>query len=114
MPSHDRIVTRNMEPRAAARNSESEDKRETIAQTLIFWQPRVSKRLNAEDARQMIENIAGLFSQVDVWDRNNSAEADIRPGNAEVTEIRVSNGPASKNFTQEHTSCNQVPDLFAA
>ena len=98
-------------PRATEKETESQ--KGAVEQTLAFWQPRSSKRLNIEDARQAIENIAGFFSQVEVWDRQDSAGADIGPGDAEVTEIRVSNGQAKK-LTQEHTSCNRVPDSFAA
>jgi hypothetical protein len=95
-------------------NKRSED-HEAIETTMAFWQARATSRLNGEDGRQAIENIAGFFAQVDNWDRQDAAEADIRPRDVDVTEIPSSKGQPAKEFAKEHrSSCNPVPDSFAA
>jgi hypothetical protein len=48
--------------------NEANGQQETIKETQLFWQSRASTNLNAEDARQMIENVAGLFSLLNAWD----------------------------------------------
>ena len=41
---------------------------ELIDQTLAVWQPRSAQRLTREDARQIVENIAGFFQLLAGWD----------------------------------------------
>ena len=36
--------------------------------TLEVWQPRASRRLTREDARQIAENLSGFFSLLLEWD----------------------------------------------
>ena len=43
-----------------------------LEETIRFWQPRSSRTLTAEDARQMVENVTGFFSTLQRW----SAAAD--------------------------------------
>ncbi len=45
-----------------------------LEETLQFWQQRTSRQLTHEDARQMVENVAGFFTTLQRW----SAEADAR------------------------------------
>lgn len=44
--------------------------------TLNAWQPKTRRRLTHEDARQMVENVAGFFGLLNEWiddeHRNNS------------------------------------------
>lgn len=35
--------------------------------TMKFWQPRTSRQLTAEDARQALENISGFFATLQRW-----------------------------------------------
>ena len=42
---------------------------ELIDQTLAVWQPRSARRLTREDARQIVENIAGFFQVLARWDQ---------------------------------------------
>jgi hypothetical protein len=35
--------------------------------TLQFWRPRLSEELTREDARQIVDNIAGFFSILAEW-----------------------------------------------
>jgi hypothetical protein len=46
-----------------------------LEETIRFWQPRASRPLTPEDARQMVENITGFFTILHGW----SAAADTRP-----------------------------------
>ena len=45
-----------------------------LDETIQFWQPRTSRPLTPEDARQMVENVTGFFT-LQRW----SAAADARP-----------------------------------
>jgi hypothetical protein len=45
-----------------------------LEETIRFWQPRSSRQLTAEDARQMVENVTGFFTTLQGW----SAAADTR------------------------------------
>jgi hypothetical protein len=38
-------------------------------QTRELWQPRTSRELTEEDAREMAENVFGFFRLLDEWDR---------------------------------------------
>jgi hypothetical protein len=58
----------NPSARTTARNKQSGGQKEAIAQALLMWQPRASSRLDAENARQAIENIAGFFATLNAWD----------------------------------------------
>jgi hypothetical protein len=90
---------------------------EGVAATLLFWQPRVSKSLNAEDARQMIENVTGFFAQLAAWEADlRTAEAAVPLKNSKVTEIsaiahEATSGP---EFKQEYADCKLANDSWAA
>ncbi|MEJ0076846.1 MAG: hypothetical protein WDO17_15620 [Alphaproteobacteria bacterium] len=45
-----------------------------IDETLAFWQPRAQRQLTREDAREIIENVAGFFSVLLEWD---AAEREV-------------------------------------
>jgi len=103
--------------RAAARNNESEVHREAVAQTLLFWQPRESKCLNAEDGRQMIENVAGFFGLLATWEADqHTEEASVPLKYSNVTEIvGVAHEPTKEpEFKQENTDCSPASDFLAA
>src|SRR5262245_18018341 len=53
-----------------------------IEQTLGAWQPRTSKALSAEDAREMARNVSGFFSVLRRWE---AAERIIAHSPAEST-----------------------------
>lgn len=42
---------------------------EQIQDTLAFWQPRTTRKLTEEDARQINENVIGFFRVLREWDR---------------------------------------------
>jgi hypothetical protein len=66
----------------------SDDQRSGVELTLLFWQRRTSKNVGAEDAREMIEAIAGFFSQLEAWDvRQGNPEADAPLGKRNITAI---------------------------
>jgi hypothetical protein len=50
------------------------EKSPLVEETIQLWQPRASRLLTAEDARQMAENIVGFFKTLQVW----SAAAETR------------------------------------
>lgn len=45
-----------------------EMKRQFIDQTLEVWQPRTSRALTREDARQIAENVTGFFRILLEWE----------------------------------------------
>jgi hypothetical protein len=51
-----------------------------LKETVRFWQPRTSRPLTPEDARQMVENVTGFFTTLQRW----SAAADTRRSEAEA------------------------------
>jgi hypothetical protein len=38
-----------------------------LEETIRFWQPRTSRPLTPEDARQMVENVTGFFTILQSW-----------------------------------------------
>jgi hypothetical protein len=51
-----------------------------LEDTIRFWQPRTSRRLTQEDARQMVENVTGFFAVLQRW----SDAADVRQAHIEA------------------------------
>ena len=53
--------------------------------TLAIWQPHTTRELTGEDARQIVENVTGLFAVLIEWGAANQlieaaqAEADHTP-----------------------------------
>lgn len=52
---------------------------EFLQRTIKFWQPRYPYPLTLEDAREIAENMTGLFQLLDKLDRENAdeKEADV-------------------------------------
>jgi hypothetical protein len=48
------------------KEKQTQDK-DTITHTMDFWQARSRRALNEEDARQMVENVAGFFRILSEW-----------------------------------------------
>jgi hypothetical protein len=46
-----------------------------LDQTLKVWQPRTSRKLTREDARQIVENITGFFRILLEWEMASQREA---------------------------------------
>lgn len=51
-----------------------------LEETIRVWQPRVSRQLTTEDARQMVENVTGFFTTLQGW----SAAANTRQSEHEA------------------------------
>jgi hypothetical protein len=51
-----------------------------LKETIRIWQPRSSRPLTPEDARQMVENVTGFFTTLQRW----SAAAANHPFESEV------------------------------
>jgi hypothetical protein len=86
----------------------SDEQRTGVELTVLFWQRRTSKNLSAEDARQMIENVAGFLSQLDAWDvRQGSPEADARSEKRNITAIG-----SEPELTEK--VCNPAHDSYTA
>lgn len=105
-----------MEPRAhRAMDTKLEDETEAVDQTLFFWQPRTSRCLNVEDARQMIENIAGFFSQLDAWDSDCRSVEESTKGKPYVTDISaIAHESNGQKLGQEYSDCNPANNSLAA
>jgi hypothetical protein len=87
-----------------------------IEAAIAFWQPRVSKALSAEDARQINENIAGYFSLLAAWDADRPSAEAVQLKNSKVTEISAfglgaTTGP---EFKQESPNCSAANNSLAA
>jgi len=52
-----------------------ESKRQLLEQTKRFWQARTGKPISDEDAREIIENIAGFFKILMRWDEKAKRQA---------------------------------------
>jgi hypothetical protein len=52
----------------AAEVRRQEARAELLRKTLALWQPRTSRRLSEEDARQCLENMVGFFRVLHEWD----------------------------------------------
>ena len=50
---------------------------ELIDKTLIAWQPRTSRKLSREDAREITENVLGFFSLLLEWDAAGNTDIGI-------------------------------------
>jgi hypothetical protein len=48
---------------------------EHLNKTLAAWQPRASRELTREDARQIVENVTGFFKTLLEWDATLNDEA---------------------------------------
>jgi hypothetical protein len=59
--------------------SDDNSRTELIGRTREVWQPRLARDLNAEDARQIVANIAGFFSILSEWQQ---AETSIPVGDS--------------------------------
>jgi hypothetical protein len=44
-----------------------------IDRTIELWQPRLRRELSREDARQIVENVTGLFSLLSQWSKADTA-----------------------------------------
>ena len=95
----------------------SDDQRSGVEQTLLFWRHHTSKNLSAEDARQMVESVAGFFSQLAAWEADHrTAEAAVPLKNSNVSQIRaVAHDPANEpEFEKENTDCSPASNFLAA
>ena len=55
---------------------EKSEKRSFIQETLNFWQPRTSRKLTEEDARQIIESTSGFLRILSEWRRAEIAKRE--------------------------------------
>jgi hypothetical protein len=54
--------------------------------TLDLWQPRTSRQLTADEAREMAANIAGFFHLLAEWDREARRKQQQPPADGQGTE----------------------------
>ncbi len=52
--------------------------KEFLEETTTVWRPFSSSVLSHEDAREITENITGLFSLLSEWENENNKEKDER------------------------------------
>jgi hypothetical protein len=62
------IEEARMDPATMAPRQSVNKKSEFLSDTRKFWQARAPRQLTDEDARQIIENVAGVFSLLAEWD----------------------------------------------
>ncbi len=65
-----------------------------VRTTLRLWQPRASRTLSQEDAREIAENLVGFFRVLAEWDakERSSESADDNNGASELSP-REAHGP---------------------
>jgi hypothetical protein len=61
------------------------ERQDLLENTIRFWQPRSSRPLTREDARQAVENVVGFFTTLQNW----SSAADCRSVALEAEARRV-------------------------
>ena len=49
-----------------------------IEQTRQFWQPRTSRLLTQEDARQMVANVTGFFATLQEWAATERMSTEVK------------------------------------
>lgn len=54
---------------------EPEAQQDFIDETLAFWQPRTSRRLTREDAREIAYNVTGFFRLLHAWAQADAARS---------------------------------------
>jgi hypothetical protein len=45
-----------------------------LDRTIAIWQSKANRKLTREDAREIVENMAGLFRILDEWDKAEKAK----------------------------------------
>jgi hypothetical protein len=48
---------------------------ELLDDTIAIWQPRASRRLTREDAREILDNLVGFFSLLHQWEMTEREES---------------------------------------
>jgi hypothetical protein len=81
-PKHNYVTSPVKRPKGTASTSLFLD------ETKNFWQTRTARHLTNEDARQIVENVAGVFSLLAEWD------AKKKPGGAAPAAEPANNGVA--------------------
>lgn len=76
------------------RMRQQDDTGQLIERTLEVWQPRAVRQLTREDARQMVENIAGFFHLLLVWDAAARAEPSVPVSAGDPDEVTAPEGVA--------------------
>ena len=69
-----------MKPSSAANDN-------LIERTTALWQPLLGRELTREDARQIVENVAGFFSILHEWSKtndNDNRESSAATGSREA------------------------------
>jgi hypothetical protein len=61
----------------ASGNGHSLECGELLDHTIAIWQPKTERKLTREDAREIMENMIGLFSILDEWDRADKAKGQL-------------------------------------
>jgi hypothetical protein len=56
---------------------------ESTARTVAFWQPRTTRSLGHEDAREIVENLTGFFQLLQEWERADRLASD-QPSRTEI------------------------------
>jgi len=73
MPSGRKHSSRNRRPQPRRRFSvprlPAAPRSEFLDQTIAIWQPRATRPLTREDAREIIENVTGFFAVLQEWER---------------------------------------------
>jgi hypothetical protein len=66
-----------------------EIKPQFIGRTLEVWQPRTSRKLTIEDAREITENVTGLFQVLFEWETAEQQTASEPTKNKSEAECHV-------------------------
>jgi hypothetical protein len=71
-----------------------------LDETIAIWQPRASRTLTREDARQIVENMTGFFNVLREWDLAERATKQASPHKR----CPENGGPSNESVPDEATS----------
>ncbi len=55
-----------------------------LKRTIDFWEPCAEEKLTSEDAKGIIENIAGFFEILAEWEQNDYSQDSQKGGDADA------------------------------
>ena len=80
---------------------------EATIRTLAVWQPRTSRPLTEEDARQITENVTGFFRVLQKWSR--AEKAPSAEGEKTATESSGMTFPEARELSSRFAADHSAP-----
>ena len=74
-----------------------EDQTESVGRTIALFQARTTRRLTAEDARQITANLTGFFRVLSQWAANEAPEKGSQAPNVAEADASTRSSPEPSN-----------------